>query len=37
MKKFTGGNYEGELEKNWPHGKGKFIFENGTIYEGNFH
>lgn len=37
MLKLTGGNYQGEKLDNWPHGNGKYIFENGTIYEGNFY
>ena len=36
MSRFTGSNYSGEYLNNWPHGVGKYIFPNGTIFTGNF-
>ncbi len=36
MNRFTQSNYEGEKIDNWPHGTGKYIFPNGTIYQGQF-
>ncbi|GHU13977.1 hypothetical protein FACS189449_10040 [Alphaproteobacteria bacterium] len=34
---FAGGKYAGETDaKNLPHGKGKTLKNDGTIYEGNF-
>jgi hypothetical protein len=32
----NGDVYEGEFEKDLPHGEGKYIFSNGSVYEGEF-
>ncbi len=33
---FTHGKYKGEIENNLPHGKGEYIYNNGTKYQGTF-
>ena len=30
------GKYEGEMKEGWYDGKGKFTYDNGVIYEGEF-
>ena len=32
----NGDVYEGEFEKDLPHGEGKYFFSNGSVYEGEF-
>ena len=32
----SGARYEGQWNKNKKHGKGKFTFQNGVVYEGMF-
>ena len=29
-------SYEGEKQGNWPHGKGRYTYPDGTYYEGEF-
>ena len=36
MNCFSKGKYEGDLLENWYHGKGKFTFETGVVYDGEF-
>ena len=36
VKMKDGSTYVGELKGKRPHGKGKLVFENGNLYEGNF-
>ncbi|HIY36606.1 MAG TPA: phosphatidylinositol-4-phosphate 5-kinase, partial [Candidatus Paraprevotella stercorigallinarum] len=31
-----GGEYQGELFKGKPYGRGKTVFENGDVYEGEY-
>jgi hypothetical protein len=32
-----GGEYDGEFEKNFEHGKGKRLYADGTMYQGDWH
>lgn len=36
MNLLSQGKYDGEMLENWYHGKGKYTFDNGVIYEGQF-
>ena len=36
MSKWSGSDFAGPTENNWPQGVGKFKFPNGVVYEGNF-
>ena len=36
MSKWSGSDFAGPTENNWPQGVGKFKFPNNVVYEGNF-
>ena len=36
MSKWSGSDFVGPTDNNWPQGVGKFRFPNDVIYEGNF-
>ena len=36
MSKWSGSDFVGPTENNWPQGVGKFRFPNDVVYEGNF-
>ena len=36
MSKWSGSDFVGPTDNNWPQGVGKFRFPNGVVYEGNF-